>query len=616
MAVALLTPDGTKIAVVTEYREMNLIKLAPGARRNSVQGWWEMPKSWGSCITLRGIFGDALVVDESLRLWSQAEYDNRIAPSLALRGATEYDEGDPRLRGYQKAGVKWILTSGSVLLGDDMGSGKTVQVCTALDALGEAALPAVVICPNSMKPDWVRHLDQWTSLAVPYLIDGTPVKKRKALEEAAQDPHAVVVVNIESLRTFTRLAPYGGVSLKKCRECDPISGEEGLKTSLCEKHPKELNAIPFRTVVFDEAHRMQDCHAKQTRAAWALMHQEGVTTRWALTGTPGGDNIEKLWPILHGIAREDWPTKSKAMDRYALMSYNPFGGMEVVGINPATRDEFFKILDTRFRRMPKDLILRDLPAKVRTQRFVTMTPKQRKAYAEISDRMMTRLEDGTLLVTPDNLSAHIRLIQLSSSYAEIIKEYEDDPTTWKVVLKDPSPKIDELVEILQDVGPDRQVAACAQSRQLIDLACARLEKEKISFSYITGAINPAERDYQLRQFQEGKTRVMLFTIAAGGTGLTMTAADTIVFMQRSWRMIDNLQAENRVHRIGSERHESIQIIDIVTEGTIEQTHQLPALLLKMERLEEIIRDRETLRAAGISTDDLDREESMINNSIV
>jgi SNF2 family DNA or RNA helicase len=624
MAIAKIGPDGQQIAVFTEFRDKELIKSVPGSRWNpsSEPKHWTVPLSWGSCVALRGIFGDKLTIDPSLHNWAWRTRETRIDPALALRELTELpdpDEGDQRLYSFQRVGVKWLVTAGSAILGDDMGSGKGVQLPSALQEIinaGTEALPAVVICPNSTKRTWKRELEKWCPSATPYVLHGSMAQRRKTITQAEHDPTAVFIVNIESIRQFTRLAAYPSLALKKCRDCDPQGGEELVTTAQCEVHLRELNKIPLRTVIFDEVHRAKDPKAKQTRAWWALAHQDGVTTNWVASGTPIATHPGDLWSILHGIAPEDFPTKSKFVDRYALMSWNAFGGMEIVGLNPATRDEFFRILDTRFRRMPKDLILRHLPPKIRTQRYVQLTTKQRKAYNEMASRMLTRLDDGTLFVAKNNLVAHGRLLQLSSSYAEIIKPDENDPDTWQVVLKDPSPKIDELIEILNDIGPDKQVAVCAASRQLIELTAKRLEKEKISYGMITGKVTEAERDHQLQRFQAGKSRVMLFTIAAGGTGLTMTAASTIVFMQRSWSMIENKQAEDRVHRIGSEIHASVNIIDIIAEDTVEETHQLPKLYEKLERLEEITRDRETLKKAGLSTADLDNEEAVIMSSNV
>jgi SNF2 family DNA or RNA helicase len=623
MTHATIAPDGRTIAVFTEFRDKELIKAVPGARwqPTTEPKHWSVPLSWGSCVALRGIFGDRLAIDDSLYRWAWHERTVRIDPALKLRDATELPvgEGDDRLYPFQRAGVKWLATAGSALLADDMGAGKGVQLPSALAELlaaGKEALPAVVICPNSTKRTWKRELEKWCPGSTPYILHGSVANRRKIVQAGSQDASAVFIVNIESVRQFTRLAPFPSVSLRKCRDCDPGGGEELVTAAQCEVHLRELNHVPLRTVIFDEVHRAKDPKSKQTRAWWALAHQEGVTTNWVATGTPVAKHPGDIWSILHGIAPEDFPTKSKFVDRYALLSWNAFGGMEIVGLNPATRDEFFRILDTRFRRMPKDLILRHLPPKIRTQRYVQLTTKQRKAYDEMASQLLTRLDDGTLLVAANNLTAHGRLLQLSSSYAEIVKIDEDDASTWKVVLKDPSPKIDETVEILNDLGPDKQVAVCAASRQLIELTAQRLEKEKISYGIITGKVTEAERDHQLQEFQAGRKRVILFTIAAGGTGLTMTAASTIIFMQRSWSMIENKQAEDRVHRIGSEKHSSINIIDIIAEDTIEETHQLPKLLEKLERLEEIVRDRETLAKAGLSTVDLDNEEAVIMSSTV
>lgn len=120
----------------------------------------------------------------------------------------------------------------------------------------------------------------------------------------------------------------------------------------------------------------------------------------------------------------------------------------------------------------------------------------------------------------------------------------------------------------------------------------------------------AQRDETIEAFQSGKLKYILFTYKAGGVGLNMTAADTLVRLQRSWSLIDNQQGEDRVHRIGSEIHEAITIIDIITADTIEET-QVEKLYAKMQRLEEIVRDREQLRAAGKSTAHLDDEAARI-----
>jgi SNF2 family DNA or RNA helicase len=132
---------------------------------------------------------------------------------------------------------------------------------------------------------------------------------------------------------------------------------------------------------------------------------------------------------------------------------------------------------------------------------------------------------------------------------------------------------------------------------------------------ITGRIGTWERQHNLDAFQRGEIPVLLFTVKAGGTGLTMTATDTMVRLQRSWSMIDNAQAEDRIHRIGAEQHESIHIIDLVTSDTIEGV-QMSRLLEKRQRLEEITRTRETLLRAGKPIAELDAEAAAIMNSLL
>src|SRR5690606_1984135 len=135
----------------------------------------------------------------------------------------------------------------------------------------------------------------------------------------------------------------------------------------------------------------------------------------------------------------------------------------------------------------------------------------------------------------------------------------------------------------------RPLVVAALSRQLIELGSARLEKAGVTHAMITGAVGEYDRRRNLDLFQAGRIPVLLVTIGAGGEGLTMTAADTILFLQRSWSVIQNLQMEDRVHRIGSEVHEAIHVIDVITENTIEED-QIVRVHEKLRRLEEIRRD--------------------------
>lgn len=495
---------------------------------------------------------------------------------------------------FQEVSALFLARTAGVLDCSEMGVGKscvTLSALRCLHELGRDPLPGVIICPNSVKHHWANEAATWCPAATPYIISGSAAQRRKLLQTAAEDPAALVIVNYEAVKLHSRLAPYGSVRLVKCKKCGGFDPE--VTETKCQRHPKELQAVDWKTVIVDEAHRMKDPKSQQTRACWAVQHHETVTRRWALTGTPVANDVGDLWSIMHGVAPADFPTKSKFIERFALVAWNPFAALDIVGVKPANRAEFDRIVQPRLRRVLKDVVLPNLPPKVRVVREAPMTSKQARAYREMETEMMATLDDGSTVMASRNLVKATRLLQFSSAYAQV----NEDLT---LALSEPSPKLDVMMEVLEELG-GRQVAVCALSRQLIELAAARLDAVKprpISYRLLTGTVPVHERPRNIEDFQAGRARCMLFTLQAGGVGVTLTAADTIVFLQRSWSMVDNRQAEDRVHRVGSEAHESVTIIDVVAPDTIE-VKQLQTLLDKVDRQEEIVRDFDRLRAAGL-----------------
>lgn len=592
--------------VNTSWQERELIKLVPGLNWSDRRRAWVGPASWAACQALRGVFGDRLIVGARVNDWVWRERTRRVDPALRLRDVVDRagllpEDGRlrpldlrERLREFQEVGALFGLTAGDFLLCDEMGTGKTVTTMALLAELGAEALPALVICPNSVKSVWVRHVREWLPGANPHRVGGGVATRRKTLAAARADPSAVVIVNIEAVRLLSRLAPYGSVALARCRECDARHGDPELPSTRCEVHPKELNGFGFRTVVLDEAHRIKNPESKQTRACWSVMHDRSVDRRIGLTGTPIANHVGDLWPIMHGLCRREFPTKGRFVDRYALMAWNDRGGLDIVGVNPAVKDEFYRVIDPRLRRVTKDRVRLQLPEKVYSTRYVTLTPKQLRAYREIERGNVTVLEDGRLLVAPNNLVARTRLIQFASSYAEVVPDpTPEDPDRTRVRLSEPSPKIDALLELVDDLGGKRFVA-CAESRQLIKLAHDRLTAAGVRSALLVGGMTDDERAAVVRRLRDGHVRAVLFTSQAGGTGVDgLQCVDTLIRLQRSWSMITNVQTDDRVHRIGSEVHDVVNIIDVVAEDTVEETVQLPRLEIKMARLREITRDRVT-----------------------
>lgn len=618
-----------------------LVRQIPGARWDAQGKNWTVPLTYAALVTARGVFGEQLTVGDALSDWIWREYRERVQPALELRQAlAPIDDGSPeyqlitswrerdgrRLYDFQQAGVQFMLRAGSGLLGDEMGAGKSPQTASlvrARDELDGTGLPALVICPNSVKHHWFNETIRWLPQATPYVVDGTAAQRRKTLKAALQDRSALVVVNLEAVRLFTRLAPYGSVKLTRCRDCDPSHGDELIKASRCEVHRKELNEFDFQTVILDEAHRVKDPRAKQTRAIWHVMHAESVRWRWALTGTPIANHPGDLWSIMHAVAPEEYPTRSSYVDRFCLMSWNAFGGMDVVGVRPDTRVELFKILDPRFRRMLKAIVLPQLPPKVRDVRYAEMSSAQVKAYRELSTTLRTRLADGQLLLAANQLVVKTRLMQFAAASVTVDKPDPDDLSSWNVALREPSPKLDVLVEVLDELGvtsPDFRgapVLVAAEHLGLIELICTRLDKLGVRYGKITGDVAPIDRQRALDDLSANRIRVLVFTGKAGGVGLNMATADTLINVQRSWSLVDERQKEDRNHRVGSEVHDSVRIIDVVTRDTVEED-QVTRLHEKLQRLEEITRDRAALLTAhgDADTSFLDHQESLVLGTAV
>lgn len=404
--------QGDVIDVSVPPLEKDLIKAVPGARSVGVRDW-TVPLSWSACLALRGVFGERLEVGPALAYWSAYERQNRIEPALALRHQTDA-AGRDDLRSYQRVGVEFLKIAGRALLADDMGTGKTVQTAVALHDLN--AFPALIIAPAGVCRQWVSEMERWTGRKLA-LGRGTAKQRRDAIQAVKDGDVDGLVMNWENLRGHSRLAPYGSVRLRHCEVCDP-DGFPGKKQTSCHRCEKELNEVDWVAVAADEAHRGRDPQSQQTRAWWHLISQPSVRYAYALTGTPVDETIDDLWSVMHGVNPHEYPVKSAFVDRYAMLTFNAYGGLEITGINPQTRDEFYGFFDPRFLRRPKAAVLPDLPEKTRLERSTPMKPKQAKAYKELRDDMLTLLDDDEALMVFDPLTLTARLNQAAASYLE------------------------------------------------------------------------------------------------------------------------------------------------------------------------------------------------------
>lgn len=624
---ATIDDDGQHITIKSELRYYDLLRTLPGANWKSARGVWRMPLSWAACVQLKTSLGADLVPSPELTEWLRKEYADRIYPSMLLRDQLELPEGegDQDLYPFQRAGVKFLATAKRALLADEPGSGKTVQAIRAIMELtrqGENAFPVLIVCPSTIKTNWKREIDRWWPGMRVHIVDGTSTQRQKQIKAFVGNPNKdecpvhgtkpqtetkrgkkivvpectcpghFLIINWENLKNHSRLAPYGSVALKKCEEHGGVDPK--ITPAKCEVHEKELNHINFRSVIADEIHRAKNPKAQNTRALISATGDAEV--RLALTGTPQSGNVSDLWTIMHWLAPEEWPSRSKWIDRTVITQENAFGGTMILGLQPHMQKEFFDIFNPRMRRMIKKIILPFLPPVVNETRIVEMSAKQKKAYQQMEETMLSEVDGGHLLVK-NPLTRAMRLQQFAISYAELEDTGKvDDYGTpvYDVKLSEPSSTAEAIAtDIIEGDFGTQSIAVMAVSSQILELISARLTKAKIPHGMITGDYSLDVRQNAIDKFQRGEYKVILYTAQAGGVGVTLTAASVLLRAEIPFSLIDYLQGNDRVHRIGSEVHESILVVDYIVKDTI-QYKKFEAIDLKGLNFEEVVRDQDQL----------------------
>ena len=337
MAVSVdIDAQGEHILISADWRYKELCKSLPGASWSASEQVWRVPLSWTTCLALRSTFRSDLEIKPTLGAWAANQLETRITPANNLRELETY-EGDEVLFPHQRAGVAFLATAKRALLADEPGLGKTAQAIRALKELndrGEEVFPILIVCPNTLKHNWAREFARWWPDVSTQVIKGSAVQRKKQFEQPAQ----IFIINWESLRSHSRLSPYGSISLTRCRACG--GQDEKISENRCEVHLRELNNFKFKAVIADEIHRSKDPKSKQSRALWSASGNAEI--RFALTGTPIANNVVDLWSILHWISPKDWPSKTKWIDRMVDVMLNAFGGMMVLGVKPQMQDEFYK----------------------------------------------------------------------------------------------------------------------------------------------------------------------------------------------------------------------------------------------------------------------------------
>lgn len=579
---AELSEDESRIVLISAgppedlaYLAKRLQTLTPLIKKSDPPGALVLPASWPAAVQLAAVFGSdgAWRPGPRLREWSarqvitRTDHSYQLLPPLAAGLAP---------RPYQIEGANLIAATGRALISDEPGTGKTWTAILGLllRADHDGAVPIVVVCPASVVDAWVETFQllapKWATIA----WRGTP-KQRVALADLGAE---VYVTSYDTCR-----ADVGGTDRKR-----------------------DLARFGAVSVVIDEHHLIKNPKAARTGTVRKLAKRARNVI--ALSGTPITHNPADLWATLTCLEPNAWPSRERWVNRYCD-TYPAEYGEGVLGLNPGTEQEFRLALLGTHRRVAKADVLDQLPPKVYSTRTVEMPADWRKAYDEFERDMLAALPSGDELTTMTVLTQIGHLFQLAAAGADVeITEGEPDPLTGEptqsvhLTLKAPSWKVEALLEIL-DERPDEQTVVFAPSKQLVLLAGQAVEEAGYRVGYIVGGQSQTERTRQREAFQAGQLDVICVTTGAGGVGITLTAARTAVFLQRPWSLVDSIQAEDRLHRIGAEKHDSIEIIDVITKNSID-TRVRAALKEKAGQLSDLVQDRriveELLGGSGVT----------------
>lgn len=542
---------------------------------------FKVPLTWANCLGMRTELGADLALDPSLAQWGRL-YRKQARLLIDLRDKHDRWTVSPNLTGFdtmfphQRSGVDLIMHSkvlhqrvlrdgmgARYLVLDETGVGKTRVALGAIAQL--EAFPAVILCPKSVIRSWHDEAQVFFPGKDIREVHGTSVQRRKMLAPGGD----LYIMSYESLRAHSRILGYAGAPA----------------LTMEQKTDKEIQALDVKMLVVDEVHRCASPKTLQTRAAWAVADEAEHVI--AMTGTPIQESPEDLWAVLRMLDRRTFPTMTGFRDRYLDMVINPFGGWDVRGLNPTTRHEFLELFHTMSRRAEKSQVLADLPPKVTEVRWVELPVANRAAYRQMEKQYLLEVDSGAVTAASNPMVAAGRLIQLANSTLDVLPNPNGGEDIVRMV--NPSPKVKAFLADI-DAGDftDMSVVVYSASKQLLYLCAEAFDTRKPALGYtmITGDTDIAERNEAIRRFQSGEVAFILIS-TAGDTGITLTKASVMVRLTRSWSYVKHTQAEDRVHRIGSEQHQSITYLDYLSEDTIEEG-QVTRLNTKREKATEVL----------------------------
>ncbi len=461
------------------------------------------------------------------------------------------------LRPYQVTGFKWLKTLSANGLGgvlaDDMGLGKTLQTIVYISSTikeanksGDNKVLHLIICPTSLVYNWQDEFANFAPDVRTCVVSGAPEIRKEIIE--AHDDVDVIITSYPLIR----------------------------------RDIEHYQKLPIHTMFIDEAQFIKNANSISAKAVKMVESKH----RFALTGTPIENSLSELWSIFDFVMP------------YYLYSHNQFVERYE---KPIVRDQNRKALEDLtkhispfiLRRMKSD-VLEELPEKIESKYTTDMTEEQKKVYLSYMESIRSELSmDLSKGAAEHNrikiLAALTRLRQICCHPATFVDNFDGG-----------SGKLDLLMDILPDIILNgHRILIFSQFTSMLQIIATELRKQDVEYYYLEGSTPVEERARYVKEFNEGQRKVFLISLKAGGTGLNLTGADTVIHYDPWWNPAVEEQATDRVYRIGQKN--SVHVIKLLTKGTIEE--KIYKLQQKKKALSEAV-----IQSKEVFINKLTREE--------
>lgn len=420
------------------------------------------------------------------------------------------------LRPYQITGYRWLCSLAHYgmggILADDMGLGKTLQTITYV--LANPGTRTLIVCPTSLAYNWQDEFSKFAPQIATQIISGTPQERADLMQQSTDVP--VWITTYPLIRK--------DVDLYKAQIFDACFIDEAQFI----KNPTSLGAKAVKAV-----------QAKH---------------RFALTGTPIENTLSELWSIFDFVMPGFFGRYRQFEECYEKPILRDHDSVQMQKLRR-------KIRPFVLRRMKKE-VLTELPDKIETRRMAEMGAKQRKIYESYLARIQMELA-GDEENTPGGnrmqvLAALTRLRQICCHPATFASNYHGG-----------SGKLDLLMEQLPDIlEGGHSVIVFSQFTSMLSIIAYELKQRNIPFFYLAGSTSAQERKREVKEFNRGEVKVFLISLKAGGTGLNLTGADTVIHFDPWWNPAVEDQATDRAYRIGQKK--KVQVIKYVMKDSIEE----------------------------------------------